>query len=84
MVYHDLKPENILLETKGHIKLTDFGLSKILETESDKAFTICDWLNLLIIIIPKFIHNFINILFPKYLHLHLININCSSKYYKYL
>ena len=42
MVYHDLKPENILLETKGHIKLTDFGLSKILETESDKAFTICD------------------------------------------
>ena len=41
MVYRDLKPENILLDEKGHVKLTDFGLSKILETESDKAFTIC-------------------------------------------
>ena len=41
MVYRDLKPENILLDSKGHVKLTDFGLSKILETESDKAFTIC-------------------------------------------
>ena len=41
MVYRDLKPENILLDAKGHVKITDFGLSKILETESDKAFTIC-------------------------------------------
>ena len=41
MVYRDLKPENILLDNKGHVKLTDFGLSKILEDESDKAFTIC-------------------------------------------
>ena len=41
MVYRDLKPENILLDNKGHIKLTDFGLSKILEDENDKAFTIC-------------------------------------------
>ena len=41
MVYRDLKPENILLDSKGHVKLTDFGLSKILETEDDKAFTIC-------------------------------------------
>ena len=41
MVYRDLKPENILLDGKGHVKLTDFGLSKILEDEDEKAFTVC-------------------------------------------
>lgn len=28
IVYRDLKPENILLDNSGHIKITDFGLSK--------------------------------------------------------
>jgi serine/threonine protein kinase len=40
-IYRDLKLENILIGKDGHIKLTDFGLSKILNDSNDKTYTIC-------------------------------------------
>ena len=41
MLYRDLKPENIMIDANGHIKLTDFGLSKMVKKKKEKVFTIC-------------------------------------------
>jgi serine/threonine protein kinase len=41
IIYRDLKPENILLDNEGHVRLTDFGLSKDCIIGNQETQTFC-------------------------------------------
>lgn len=54
ILYRDLKPDNMIISVTGHVKLTDFGLSKFLLHPNTKGFSVCGTLEY---IAPEIIMN---------------------------
>jgi serine/threonine protein kinase len=40
VAYRDIKPENILIDIDGHVKIADFGLSKIIQ-KKQRSYSFC-------------------------------------------
>lgn len=38
ILYRDLKPENIIIDSDGHLRLADYGLSKVMREERTHSF----------------------------------------------
>lgn len=41
VLYRDLKPENILIDSKGHLRIADFGLAKQSDKDNFRAQSFC-------------------------------------------